>query len=193
MNIKYQLDSECIVSCKAHPTNKFINNNKCVDECYSGLYTLDADKEMHCVITPDTTKVVGVDPSIVYTQVAGYLKQDKDCTTFGVNKFYDGKACVSACPANQPYYTSKFVCAASCMETDEKFIATSGSLKCVAECQTLYYQKDGDIKLVCLSSCSSGKLSGFDSYSATKLRCEGSCTNFKQATLIDPDYNVAGR
>ncbi|CAL6083268.1 Conserved_hypothetical protein [Hexamita inflata] len=193
MNIKYQLDSECIVSCKAHPTNKFVNNNKCVDECYSGLYTLDADKEMHCVITPDTTKVVGVDPSIVYTQVAGYLKQDKDCTTFGANKFYDGNACVSACPAGKPYYTSKFVCAASCMDTDEKFIATSGSLKCVAECQTLYYQKDGDIKLVCLSSCSSGKLSGFDSYSATKLRCEGSCTNFKQATLVDPDYNVAGR
>jgi hypothetical protein len=50
---------------------------------------------MHCVVTPNPILVTGVDPSIINPLVSGYLKQDIDCTKFGVNKYQSGQSCVS--------------------------------------------------------------------------------------------------
>lgn len=79
MDIHYQIDRECIVSCRAHVSNKFVANdsNQCFDECYSGFYWVDETtlaREMHCLNERDPTKVLGIDPTATGSYFSGYYR-----------------------------------------------------------------------------------------------------------------------
>ncbi|CAL6000315.1 Conserved_hypothetical protein [Hexamita inflata] len=189
MGVDFQIKLTCVPSCRSHPTNKFVANksNECVDTCSSGFYEING-VEIHCLEQRDPKRVVSIDTSVAEPLFFEFLREADDCSPFRVLKFAIDNTCQVSCPANKPFYTSKFICVNSCVGTSEKFVLNVGSMQCIQECPTEYYYSASGI-LTCVDTCDTAlKSTGIDKYSTQRLRCEDSCSLFTEATLVDPDF-----